>query len=296
MLIDLRTPFRGADAVAAGLVTPKALRGPRFRRLYTGIFVAADVGVDLALLAHGAHLVVQDIGGVVGGWAAAELLGASCAREGAPVEVVLPTRSRPSRPGLIVRRDALWDDEISEARGIPVTTPLRTAFDLARRPPLREAVVAVDALANVHGFEPVEVMALRNRHLGCRGNAQVPEVLRLANRLAQSPMETRLRFAIHDAGLPKPVLQHPVGPYELDMAYPGIRLGVEHDGRDHLEPGRALRDLRREGYLGRLGWVVLRFSAFDVVSRPRSVVAAVRGRFVAAARARGVRLEELELY
>jgi hypothetical protein len=43
--IDLRSPFRGSDAVAAGLVTAKALRGPRFRRLFTGIFVGADVEV-----------------------------------------------------------------------------------------------------------------------------------------------------------------------------------------------------------------------------------------------------------
>jgi hypothetical protein len=36
MLIDLGRPFRGSDAIAAGLVTPKVLRGSRFRRLFTG--------------------------------------------------------------------------------------------------------------------------------------------------------------------------------------------------------------------------------------------------------------------
>jgi very-short-patch-repair endonuclease len=29
------------------------------------------------------------------------------------------------------------------------------------------------------------------------------------------------------------VLQYPVGPYRLDMAYPTIRLAVEYDGRAH---------------------------------------------------------------
>jgi hypothetical protein len=40
------------------------------------------------------------------------------------------------------------------------------------------------------------------------------------------PMETRIRIAIHAAGLPAPVLQHPIGPYRLDMAYPAIPLAV----------------------------------------------------------------------
>jgi very-short-patch-repair endonuclease len=46
-------------------------------------------------------------------------------------------------------------------------------------------------------------------------------------------METRIRLVIVFAGLPVPVLQHPVGPYLLDMAYPAIRLAVEYDGQTH---------------------------------------------------------------
>ena len=60
------------------------------------------------------------------------------------------------------------------------------------------------------------------------------------------PMETRIRIAIHAAGLPAPVLQHPIGPYRLDMAYPAIPVAVEYDGRDHLTPERAVRDLERQ--------------------------------------------------
>ena len=61
-------------------------------------------------------------------------------------------------------------------------------------------------------------------------------------------METRIRVAIVLAGLPAPQLQVPVGPYRLDMAYPERKLGVEHDGREHLEERRALRDLDRQAY------------------------------------------------
>jgi very-short-patch-repair endonuclease len=89
-------------------------------------------------------------------------------------------------------------------------------------------------------------------------------------------METRIRLAIRSAGLPMPVLQHPVGAYDLDMAYPDVLLAVEYDGREHLTPDRARRDLRRQAYLSAAGWTVLRFGAADVLHRPWVVAAVVR--------------------
>ena len=89
-------------------------------------------------------------------------------------------------------------------------------------------------------------------------------------------METRIRLALVLAGLPAPVLQHPVGPYRLDLAYPDRMLGIEYDGREHLTPGRALRDLTRERYLGRSGWDVVRFPAREVLSAPDAIAARVR--------------------
>ena len=141
-------------------------------------------------------------------------------------------------------------------------------------------MVAVDALAHVHGLDPRDVVRVGYRRIGARGSRGLPEVIRLADPLSGSPMETRIRLSIVLAGLPPPVLQHPVGPYYLDMAYPELRLGIEYDGREHLDPDRALRDLAREGYLGRRGWDVLRFPAREVY-RPGWVAAQV-GRKIAA--------------
>jgi very-short-patch-repair endonuclease len=178
---------------------------------------------------------------------------------------------------------------------VGVTSARRTAFDLACRCELWDGIVAVDALARVGEFGPVELLALRTRHLGARGSARLPEVVRRANRLSGSPMETRVRLAIDEARLPAPVLQHPVGPYELDLAYPALLLAFEYNGGDHLEPGRALRDLAREAHLARAGWRVVRFSAVEVHRRPHEVAARVRRELLAACRARGLdphRLEE----
>lgn len=284
-------PFLGSVAVVAGILTRAELRGPRFGRLFTDVYVAADVEVDLALRSRAAHLAT---GAVLGGWSAAELLGASCGPADAAVEIIAPGgRTRP-RGGLVVRGDRLAPDEVTTVGGVPVTTPIRTAFDLARRRPLVEAVVAVDALTHAFDFAPQDVVTFGYRYVGARGAGRLPEVVRLANPLAESPMETRIRFAIHEDGLVAPVLQHPVGPYYLDMAYPGIRLGVEYDGREHLDQERAMRDLGREAFLGRTGWYVLRFGKRDVLHRPWRVAAKVRGKLMAAARQRELMLHEFD--
>ncbi len=268
----LDEPFVGSTAVARGVVTPDQLRGPRFTRLFRGIFVRAGVEVDFALRCRAAAL-IQEGRGVLAGWAAAELLGASCAPIGAPVELV--ARCGRGQPGLVIRRDALMPDQIIQMGRARVTTPARTAFDLGRVTPVGHAIMAVDALRHACGLTVDEVRAIARRHPGVRGLGQLPEVLRRSTDLADSPMESRIRVAIEDAGLPRPVLQHRVGPYLLDLAYPELKIAVEYEGREHLTPARARRDLRRQAYLTAAGWTVLRFPASVVLYEPWKIAADV---------------------
>jgi very-short-patch-repair endonuclease len=271
-------PFVGSAAVAAGLVTADQLRGPGFTRLFRGIFVPAGAEIDFTLRCRAAALLVGRRG-VLAGWAAAELLGASCAPSGAPVELVVPGGGR-SRPGLVVRSHGLPCAEVVQIGGASVTTPARTAFDLARVSPVAHAIMGVDALRHVCELDLDDIRAIARWHPGARGARQLPEVLRRSTHLAQSPMESRIRVAIEDAGLPVPMLQHRVGPYFLDMAYPERKIAVEHDGRDHLTPERARRDLNRQAYLTREGWMVLRFSASVVLGAPWRIAAELRRRLL----------------
>jgi very-short-patch-repair endonuclease len=288
-------PFRGSTARAAGLITPGVLRGRRFRRLFPDVYVAADVEVTLTLRARAAYLLVEGRG-AVGGYAAAELLGASCGPADTPVDLVVPGRAYRSHPGLTVHRDLLAADEITAVDPVVVTNAARTAYDLACALPLAEAVVAVDALSNVHRFAPGDIEGVRQRHLGARGSAQLDKVIRLANPLSQSPMESRIRLVIVFDGLPVPVLQHPVGPFFLDMAYPAIRVAIEYDGDAHRTQGRAMRDLDRQAYLSDNGWTVLRFTAAQVLFRPWEVAARVRHELIQAARRQGVGLDKVQVY
>jgi len=290
-----RDPFRGSSARASGLITPGVLRGPRFRRLFPDIYVPADADVTLILRARAAYLLVEGRG-AVGGYAAAELLGASCGPKDAPVDLVVPGGAYRPHPGLTIHRGLLAPDEITTAGRVVATTPRRTAYDLACGLPLVEAVVAVDALSHAHRFDPADVAGLRQRHLGARGSAQLDDVIRLANRLSQSPMETRIRLIVVFDGLPVPVLQHPVGPYFLDMAYPAIRISIEYDGDAHRTQERAMRDLTRQAYLSDNNWTVLRFTASQVLHRPWEVAARVRYELIQAARRQGVGLDKVQVY
>lgn len=276
--------FRGTAAVAAGLVTPDLLRGPRFQRLLPDTYAPSDATPDLRLRSLAAYLWAGPEA-VLCGYSAAELLGAPCAPWDAPAEVTVPAaRAGPrSRPGIvIVRRDVLHPGEITAVDGVRVTGRLRTSFDLARLLPLDDGVVAVDALARGE-FSPDLLLHFTVRYRARRGVRAALETLNWTDPRAGSPPETRLRLILVRAGLPRPVAQHPVLDDDrrealwLDLAYPRHRLGVEYDGGQHFATPEAARaDARRHTRLVAAGWRVLRYTAADLRDAPDRIVDDVR--------------------
>ena len=165
------------------------------------------------------------------------------------------------------------------------TSPERTAYDLARWAPwFAERVVAVDTLAHCCGVELDAIRSLRRRYLGAHGGPYLAEVLRLVDRRAESPMESRVRLVLVFVGLP-PEVQYPVlvngRRYRLDLAYPAQRVAVEYDGAGHREQAQARRDLVREADLAAAGWRVLRFDARVVMSDPDRIVREVTAELAA---------------
>jgi len=202
-------PFRGSWAVQRGLLTERVLRGPRYRRLFPDIYLLADAPADLAARSRGALLLASGPC-ALSGYSAAELLGAGCAPAEANAELTVPGRDLREQPGLTVHRDLLASDEIIDPGGIPVTTALRTAWDLARWLPTVEAVVAMDALAQVGRFAPAAVLRIQERYPRARWRRRVPGVIDLSDPRAESPMETRSRLMLVLRGLPRPELQYKV--------------------------------------------------------------------------------------
>ena len=202
-------PFRGSIAVAAGLLSEKQLRSPTWRQLYRDVYVRSDVELTHDLWCRAAGLVLPATA-VIGGASAAHVHGADVAGRGAPVEVVSSEHMR-RRAHMVVLRASLGDGDVANVCGLRVTSPVRTAFDLARGRPLDEAVVAIDALLVRRLVSLADIAAYADAgHRSWRGVHRLPDVLALAAGGAESPMETRLRLRLVQAGLPAPALQHRV--------------------------------------------------------------------------------------
>ncbi len=131
--------------------------------------------------------------------------------------------------------------------------------------------MAIDALARGR-FPLGALLELAAGHRGDRGLLALRDAVALADCRSGSPMETRIRVAIHRYGLPPPWLQFPVGPFLLDLAYPD---SIDRDGalsNVHATP-------RREAYDS--PWLdILRLDAATVFS-PRAVAIRVQRELVA---------------
>ncbi|RQX29930.1 hypothetical protein DLJ57_21390, partial [Micromonospora chalcea] len=141
-------PFRGSRAVSEGLLTWTMLRGQTWIRLRPDVYVHRDGyrADDHRMWCEAVALRLPP-GAVLAGRSAAWLFGADVLPRDAPVTVLLPTaaRLRP-HPRLRLVRSPLPERDRTLVGGLPVTTPLRTAFDLGRQGSLAEALVAVEAL------------------------------------------------------------------------------------------------------------------------------------------------------
>ena len=275
-----RGPFTTAQAAAEG-ISPTQLQSRDFRQLFRGVWASSDLQETRETRFAAARLVIPP-NGTLCGLTAAWLLGADVRRlDDLDVHAgfLKGERIRP-RPGIIVCQETLDPSDITTFDGVQLTTPVRTAFDCLRWLRRAEGLVVADSLAHLGHFSVDELRAyfaskrrLRNLRIGER-------LVDLIEPLTESPMETRMRFELVDAGLPRPTSQHNVyaahGGFvgRLDLAYPEARLGVEYDGADHFLQRR--EDDRRRAAIRACGWEVLVYSADDVFKTPWSMCAEVR--------------------
>jgi very-short-patch-repair endonuclease len=272
----LDEPFLGTEAIARGLLTRHQVYGRRYRRLFPDVYLSAGAATDLAARSRGAYLLVRETGGVMVGYSAAVLLGADCAPIGTPAEMRTPGRVR-AHPGLRADQARIDPIDIVERSGCRVTSPERTAWDLARRLPVPEAVVALDCLARLGEFAPVALLARRSREPGTRGCRRLDEVVRLADPRAESPPESRLRVALVRAGLPHPEVQYRINDGDgivlarADLAYPAPKLAIEYDGANHYTRERGEGDRARDTELAVLGWHTLRIGRDGLAWLPQTV-------------------------
>jgi hypothetical protein len=259
-------PLIGSEALASSLVTPYALRS-RFTAIYPDVYLPRDAEVTAAVRARAAWLWSRREG-VVAGQSAAALHRAKWVDSGRAAEVLSDNRRPPI--GIRTWSDRFADDEIEMVNGIRVTTPARSALDIACRYPLGKAVAAIDALARATHVKMVDVELLAARYTGRRGIRKARAAIDLVDPGAESPRETWLRLLLIRAGFPRPQTQIPVyNEYGvliavLDMGWEDIKVAADYEG-DHRRMSRRqlTNDIRRAEGVTEQGWIDVRVTAED---------------------------------
>jgi hypothetical protein len=270
-------PFSLQEARDAGL-TSRALEGKKWKRIGAELYRWSELPEDhwLTLSAWRRALPPET---VFAGASAAWLYGLDLDPTH-PVEVVVPLCSGiRNRVGLKVRRREIPPSEVTSVRGFRVTAlPLTLATLCQKRPPV-EALIAIDMAIHLGLTTPATLLQYADQAKGRHGARRMRSLVPLAAP-AESPMETRLRWLLIQAGLPPPEVQARLGDGaefagRVDLYYTKARLVLEYDGGNHRE--RMVEDDRRQNLLVSAGYQVLRYTAADVYKRTDVVVAQVRG-------------------
>jgi hypothetical protein len=138
-----------------------------------------------------------------------------------PIEISIPASRRARGDGLVVHRRKDLAPDLTNYRGIPLTSPVRTLIDLATRLGTRELEAAVNQADKLDIIDPDSL----HRALGDRqGQPGTPRLRHLLDRatfsLTDSELERRFIPITRRAGLPRPLTQHRLHGSRLDFYWP----------------------------------------------------------------------------
>ncbi|OBH03226.1 MULTISPECIES: hypothetical protein [unclassified Mycobacterium] len=263
----MKDPFLGSEALAAGALTPYELRSG-YVSLHKDVYVPRDAELTAVLRAKACWLRSRRRG-VLAGFSASALHGAKWIDASRPAEIIHTNHRRFA--GVRVWDERIEPDEIAVVGGIRVTTPARTALDLARRHPTDTAIAAVDALMQATELKMIDIDQLVDRYRGRRGMKAARLALPLVDGGAQSPKETWLRLLLVRAGFPRPQTQIVVRnewgwpDAYLDMGWEDLKVAAEYEGDQHQSSRyHYVKDIHRlEKLERRYGWIVVRVVAED---------------------------------
>lgn len=269
------------------------LSGGTLTRVRTGAYLATELLADrdaherlrvltLARVRAVSSSLTADV--VVSHLSAAAVWGLPIVTASTTVHVVSPSRASARSSSDIDRHwQRLPANDVTEHRGIPVTTLERTVVDCACALPVREALILADAALHI-GADIDSCWRIVGRMKGHRGIRAARAVLEYADGGSESPGETTARLAFLRAGLPRPVTQLAVetrlGTFWVDLGWPEQRVLGEYDGRSKYADAGApaavvIEEKRREDALVEQGFRVIRIDADDV-RHPETLAARLR--------------------
>jgi hypothetical protein len=282
--LPLDVPFTAPVAKALGVPRHQLTwlcRQGLLRQVLPGVYVAAQVPDGILFRAQALALVVPEDCVIVdrhAGWlhGAEMVLAPNEHLHTAAIRVFRPSGHGRLRNALAESGERnLRPDDITEIRGLAVTTPLRTAWDLGRVRSPERALAALDAMLRLGIFSLDELLAGIERFRGQRWVTTLRAFAPLADGRAASPGESVLRLRWLDCGLPRPTPQFElcvdgVLLAVLDLAHEGLGYAAEYDGEEwHTSDEQRDHDRKRRGCVEDHGFVVDVFTKVNVFGRQR---------------------------
>jgi Protein of unknown function (DUF559)/AbiEi antitoxin C-terminal domain len=194
----------------------------------------------------------------------------------ARVDVTVPSWRR-SRSGFEFHHARPAEDERTEHRGIPVTTPARTLLDLAAVLDAHRLERAIDEAEVRRLADHVPLHVLVERHAGRRGVAALRRLLEAGHigaTITRSELEDRFLAFLDEHGIERPALNVRLGAIEVDAVWPAQRLVAEIDGfAVHGTRAAFERDRARDRALQAAGHRVLRVTWRQLATDPHALAA-----------------------
>lgn len=193
--------------------------------------------------------------------------------------------------GVAQHRGRVLPGDVLMIRGIPVTSPIRTALDITRLYDVEHSLVPMDWLLHTRAVDKV---GLRTRAADMNfspGTLTTELTIRLSDGALESPGESRTGYMIWRGGLPRPKPQVDIHDEwgvvvaRVDFAWPEHGVFLEFDGKNKYENFRkegesvldaVLREKKREELICRLtGWRCIRITWADL-HHPEKTIAHIR--------------------
>lgn len=253
-----------AEGVPAGTIDGRARRGV-YTRLLPGIYCVTEP----TKLAQCAAVISWQPQAVLSHRTAAWLYG--WCDEPDVVEATVPPVVKVKTPNwLRLYRRTLDVAELVELQSLPIVTREQALLDCLAVLSADDAARLVDESCRF-AVDPIALKLLVSKRPGRSGNGAVAKQLRqLATGFASEPERLLARaFRARDFDI---AANARVGPYVGDFVDEKSRVIVEVDGREfHCAPDVFRNDRRRQNWLVRDGWFVLRYAAADVLADPHTI-------------------------
>jgi len=276
------------ELARCGLVTHRNYSRLGYTRLIRGVYGRPPEGnaprsddldrwerqrADFLARTHATMAAYADKGAVLFGATALQVLGVALPETLEDWDrchiMVPPGCPRPTRTGVVFHLSPQPLTVWRKVDGLPVLHPVDHWIQL-RGATADELVEVGDGLMRRRNplLTPAGLTARLEACAGRPGSKKVRSVLKLLAPGTDSLYETRTRLALVHAGLPQPAVNHKVFSHEagfhypVDMAYIPEKIGVEYDGKDHVNDREQMEwDANRRRHLQDEGWFIITVTA-----------------------------------